>query len=168
MTFSIYQASVPRMVRQLSNLSAILSKATAHATAHNIEQAALLQARLFPDMFPMGRQVQIACDMAKGCGARLAGVENPKHADTEQSFEELQARIQKVIDFLHSLPESAFDGAEDRSITLKVAGGGERTTTGADYLMHFGWPNLHFHATTAYALLRHNGVPVGKGDYLGA
>jgi uncharacterized protein len=168
MTFSIYQASVPRMVRQLGNLSAILTKASAHCTAHTIDPAALLQSRLFPDMFPLCKQVQIACDMAKGCGARLAGVENPKHVDTEQSFEELQARIEKVIDFLQALPESAFDGAEDRSITLKVAGGGERTTTGADYLMHFAWPNLHFHATTAYALLRHNGVPVGKGDYLGA
>jgi hypothetical protein len=166
MSMSLHTASVPALIHSLKALAAVLAKAEAHATALRIEPNALLQARLFPDMFPMARQVQIACDMAKGGACRLAQMEIPSHPDTEASFQELQARVQKVIDLLTSIPASAIDGGEDRTVVIKVAGQ-EMSFKGSDYLIRWVFPNFYFHVTTAYALLRHNGVPLGKGDYLG-
>jgi len=166
MAFSIYQASVPVLARILSNLSAILDKAEAHCTARKIAPEALLQFRLYPDMFPLVRQVQIATDMSKGCVARLGGVDNPSYADTETSFEELKARLAKTIDYINSVKPEQIEGAEDRTILLKT-GGQERSFRGDDYLLSFVLPNVHFHATTSYAILRHCGVEIGKKDYTG-
>ena len=166
MAFSIYQASVPVLARILTNLSAILDKAEAHCTARKIAPEALLQFRLYPDMFPLVRQMQIATDMAKGCVARLAGAEVPSYADTETSFEELKARLAKTVDLINSFKPEQIEGAEDRTIILKT-GGQERQFKGSDYLMSFVLPNVHFHATTTYAILRHCGVELGKKDYTG-
>lgn len=166
MSISMCQATSPRFINGLLNLSNILKKAAEHAVAHKIDPNALLQARLYPDMFPLTRQVQIACDQAKGAVARLAGQEPPKHEDTEQSFDDLQARIKKTIAFIESVPLQALDGSESRGIHLKVAGK-ELTFVGSQYLMGWAWPNFHFHSSMAYAILRHNGVPLGKADYLG-
>jgi hypothetical protein len=166
MAFSIYQASAPVLARILTNLSAILDKAEAHCTARKIAPEALLQFRLYPDMFPLVRQVQIATDMSKGCVARLAAAEVPSYADTETSFEELRARIKKTIDFINSFKPEQIEGAEDRTIILKT-GGTERQFKGGDYLMGFVLPNVHFHATTTYDILRHCGVELGKKDYTG-
>ncbi|HXJ07870.1 MAG TPA: DUF1993 domain-containing protein [Burkholderiales bacterium] len=166
MTISMHQASAPRFANTLRNLSAILDKAQAHCEAKKIEPAALTQARLFPDMFPLARQVQIACDTAKGAVARLAGVEVPKHEDTEQSFAELKARIAKTIDFVQSVGAAQIDGSEGREVVLKMRSG-EVKFTGLQYLMGHAWPNFYFHVTTAYNILRHNGVDIGKRDYIG-
>jgi hypothetical protein len=166
MSFSIYSASAPVFVRILSNLSAILDKAEAHCTARKIAPEALLQFRLYPDMFPLMRQVQIATDMTKGAAARLAQADVPSYADTETTFEELRARLAKTIDFIKSFTPDQFEGAETRTIVLKGANG-ERTFQGADYLLNFVLPNVHFHATTTYAILRHCGVELGKKDYTG-
>ena len=166
MTISMHQASAPRFANTLRNLSAILDKAQAHCEAKKIEPAALTQARLFPDMFPLTRQVQIACDTAKGAVARLAGVEVPKHEDTEQSFAELKARIAKTIDFVQSVGAAQIDGSEGREVVLKMRSG-EVKFTGLQYLMGHAWPNFYFHVTTAYNILRHNGVDIGKRDYIG-
>jgi len=166
MTISMHQASAPRFANTLRNLSAILDKAQAHCESKKIEPAALTQARLFPDMFPLTRQVQIACDTAKGAVARLAGVEVPKHEDTEQSFAELKARIAKTIDFVQSVGAAKIDGSEGREVVLKMRGG-EVKFTGLQYLMGHAWPNFYFHVTTAYNILRHNGVEIGKRDYIG-
>jgi hypothetical protein len=166
MSISLHAASVPVLTHSLKALAAVLEKAETHATALRIDPNALLQARLFPDMFHMTRQVQIACDMAKGGACRLAQMEVPSHPDTEASFQELQARIQKVLDLLASIPASAIDGGEDRTVTIKVAGQ-EMSFKGADYLLRWVNPNFFFHVSTVYAILRHNGVPLGKGDYLG-
>ena len=166
MTISMHQASAPRFANTLRNLSAILDKAQAHCEAKKIEPAALTQARLFPDMFPLARQVQIACDTAKGAVARLAGVEVPKHEDTEQSFAELKARIAKTIDFVQSVGAAKIDGSEGREVVLKMRSG-EVKFTGLQYLMGHAWPNFYFHVTTAYNILRHNGVDIGKRDYIG-
>jgi hypothetical protein len=166
MAFSIYQASVPVLARILTNLSAILDKAEAHCTARKIAPEALLQFRLYPDMFPLVRQVQIATDMAKGCAARLAGADMPSYADTETSFAELKDRLAKTVAFISAFKPEPFDGAEDRTITFKV-GGQDRSFTGSDYLLNFVLPNVHFHATTSYDILRHCGVELGKKDYIG-
>ena len=166
MSISMVQATSPRFINGLINLSKILGKAAEHAAAHKIDPQALLQARLYPDMFALTRQVQIACDQAKGAVARLAGQEPPKHEDSEQSFEDLQARIKKTIAYIESVPLVTLDGSESRGIHLKVAGK-ELTFVGSQYLMGWAWPNFHFHSSMAYAILRHNGVPLGKQDYLG-
>ena len=166
MTISMYQASAPRFVNMLKNLSAILDKAQAHAEAKNIEPAALTGYRLFPDMFPLTRQVQTACDTAKGAVARLAGVEIPKHEDTEQTFAELKARIAKTIAFIQTVEPKQIDGTEENEIVLKI-GGQEIKFKGMQYLLGFAHPNFYFHVTTAYDILRHNGVDVGKRDYIG-
>jgi uncharacterized protein len=166
MNISMYQASAPRFVNMLKNLSTLLDKAQAHADAKKIEPAALLNYRLFPDMFPMTRQVQIACDAAKGAVARLAGVEIPKHDDVEQTFAELKDRIAKTIDFVTSVKPAQIDGSEGREVVLKLRGK-EVKFTGMQYLLGFAYPNFYFHVTTAYAILRHNGVEVGKSDYIG-
>ena len=166
MSLSMYQASVPVFLRQLINLKAILEKGAADAEARKIEPSVFINARLAPDMFALARQVQIATDTVKGAGARLAGIEVPSFADTETTFPELQARLDKTIDFLKGLKPEQIDGSEERSITLKMRSG-DITFTGQNYLLHFVLPNFFFHYTTTYAILRHNGVAVGKMDYLG-
>ncbi|MDK6076860.1 DUF1993 domain-containing protein [Massilia varians] len=167
MSLSMYSASVPVFQKMLRALAGVLEKAEAHAQQHKIEPAALLQARLFPDMFPLVGQVLIATDFAKGASARLAGVEVPRYDDTEQSFAELQQRITKTLGYIESLPRAAFDASGERAVTH---GAGERARhfeRGDDYLTGFVLPNFFFHVTTAYAILRHNGVPIGKRDFLG-
>jgi hypothetical protein len=163
----MYQASTPRFVKMLNALSVILDKAQAHAEARKLDPAALTTFRLYPDMFPLTRQVQIACDSAKGAVARLAGVDIPKHEDTEQTFADLKARIAKTVEFMQSVPASKVDGSEERTVVLKLRGQ-DVTFKGADYLLAFAWPNFYFHVTTAYNILRHNGVEIGKRDFLGA
>jgi hypothetical protein len=165
MNISMFEASAPRFVTMLRALDAILAKAEAHATAKKIDPAVLINARLFPDMFPLVRQVQIASDHAKGACARLAGVELPKYEDNEQSFADLRARIAKTVAFVETFKPEQINGNEERSITLKV-GGNDRTFTGLPYLVGFAWPNFYFHLVTAYNILRHNGVEIGKRDYL--
>ncbi|WP_438041748.1 DUF1993 domain-containing protein [Sorangium sp. So ce128] len=167
MTISMYQASVPVLVRMLGNLSAILTKAAAYAEAKKIEPRVLLDARLAPDMLSFTRQVQIATDMAKGCGARLAAADLPKYEDNEASFQELQARITKTVAFLNSLRPEQIDGSEDRDITIPTRDQ-PLQFKGLVYLLHFVLPNFYFHVTTAYAILRHNGLEIGKLDFLGA
>jgi hypothetical protein len=162
----MYQASAPRFVNILNNLSAILDKAQAHAEAKKIDPTALTDYRLFPDMFPMKRQVQVACDSAKAAVARLAGVEIPKHEDTEQTIAELKARIAKTIDFIKSIKPAQLDGTEDKEILLKM-GGREVKFTGMQYLLGQAQPNFYFHVTTAYNILRRNGVELAKRDYIG-
>lgn len=166
MTISMHQASAPRFARMLRNLSAILGKAQAHCEARKLDVAALTGYRLYPDMFAFTRQVQIACDQAKGAVARLAGVEPPKHEDTEQTFAELQARIAKTLDFVESVKPAQLEGSEAREIVLKLRSG-ELKFKGVDYLFNHAYPNFYFHVTTAYAILRHNGVELGKKDFVG-
>jgi hypothetical protein len=162
----MYQASAPRFANMLRNLSALIDKAEAHCAAKKIDPLALTSYRLYPDMFPFTRQVQIACDTAKGAVARLAGAEIPKHEDTEQTFAELKARIAKTIDFVESVPAAKIDGSEEKEIVLAMRSG-ERRFKGMQYLLGHAYPNFYFHVTTAYNILRHNGVEVGKGDYIG-
>jgi hypothetical protein len=166
MTLSMYQASAPRFANTLKNLSAILDKAQAHADAKKIDPRVLTAARLYPDMFPLSRQVQSACDTAKGAVARLAGVEVPVHEDTEQTFEELKARIAKTIIFIETIQPAQVDGSEDKEVVLKFRSG-EVKFKGMQYLLGQALPNFYFHVTTAYNILRHNGVEVGKKDYIG-
>jgi len=167
MTISMYQASAPRFANTLHNLSAILDKAQAHCEARKIEPVLLAAWRLTPDMFPLSRQVQIACDSAKGAVARLAGVEIPKHDDTERDFAELKLRITKTTEFIRGIKPAQIDGSEEKDIVLKLSGR-EVTFTGMQYLLGFALPNFYFHVTTAYAILRQNGVEVGKRDFIGA
>jgi hypothetical protein len=167
MPLSIYQASVPVFVRTLTNLRNVLAKGAAHAQAKKFDETGFMQARLAPDMFPFTSQVHIATDMARAGAARLAGGEPPKYEDTEKTFAELIARVEKTIAYIQSLPESQFDGAEARTITRPVRGQ-PHAFTGVDYLQQFILPNLYFHTTAAYALLRHNGVEIGKADFIGA
>jgi len=166
MSLTMYQASIPVFVRMLDNLSGILDKAAAHAEAKKIDPAIFINARLAPDMFPLSRQVQIATDMVKGCAARLAGIEVPSYEDNESTFSELQARIAKTKAFIESVSASQVDGSEERKITLKF-GSKELSFLGQAYLLDFVLPNFHFHLTTTYAILRHNGVEIGKKDYTG-
>ena len=166
MSISLYQASVPVFQQFLGSLRAVLAKAEAHAAAHKIEPTVLLQARLYPNMFTLTRQVQIAGDFAKGAPARLAGLEPPKYEDNEASFAELLARIDRTSAFLKTLKAAQIDGQEERTIELKV-GGQPMTFKGQPYLLHFALPNFFFHAAAAYAILRHNGVELGKRDYMG-
>ncbi|MFC0677635.1 DUF1993 family protein [Lysobacter korlensis] len=168
MTLSMHAASVPVFRQMLGSLAELLRKAQAHATARNIEPAAFLQARLYPDMFPLLRQVQIACDFAKGVSARLAGVDVPSFEDTEQSFDELQARIARTLEFIEGLDAGAFDGSDAREIVLRPGTPKERRLGGQAYLLQYGLPQFFFHVTTAYALLRHGGVEIGKKDFMGA
>src|SRR3990167_3763724 len=166
MTISMYAASVPVFKHILTSLSEILDKAAAHASAKKIEPDALLQARLFPDMFTLRRQVLIACDFAKGTSARLAGVEVPKYDDNEASFAELKARIAKTLAFIETLSAAQIDGSEDRDITVQ-AGPNTLQFKGLPYLLHYALPNFYFHVVTAYAILRHNGLELGKRDFVG-
>jgi len=166
MNISMYQASAPRFVNILKNLSAILDKAQAYADARKIDPTVLTSSRLYPDMFTLARQVQTACDTAKGAVARLAGIEIPKYEDTEQTLAELKARITKTIDFIGTVKAAQIDGSEDKPIVLKIRGQ-DVNYTGMQYLLGFAHPNFYFHVTTAYDILRHNGVEIGKRDYIG-
>jgi hypothetical protein len=162
----MYQASTPMFVRQLTALTAILKTAAAFADARKIDPSVLLNARLAPDQFPLVRQVQIATDGAKGGIARLAGLEVPAYPDDETTFEQLEARLAKTIAFLQSVPAEQVDGSEERAIEI-ILRSGTLNFTGQAFLLHFVIPNFFFHVTTAYAILRHNGVEIGKRDYLG-
>ncbi len=167
MTLSMYQASVPVIVHNLKNLSALLKKAEDFATAKKIDPSVLINARLAPDMFPLSRQVQIACDVTRRGVGRLADVEAPSYEDTEKTFAELQERIANNIKFVESLKPEQIDGTESKVVNLKV-GGNDMTFAGQPYLLNFVLPNLFFHVSVAYGILRHNGVDLGKKDYLGA
>ena len=165
MPIQMSQASAPRFAHMLNSLSAILAKAQAHCEARKIDPLVLTSSRLYPDMFPLSRQVQIACDSAKGAVARLAGVEPPKHEDSEKTFEELQARIAKTLEFIASVKPAQIDGSEEREIVLKLRDR-EVQFKGVQFLLGFAWPNFYFHVATAYDILRHNGVELAKSDYL--
>ena len=166
MTISMYQASVPRFVNILGNLSNILDKTQAHIDAKKIEPAVLPSYRLFPDMLPMTKQVQIACDAAKGVVARLAGVEIPVFEDNETTIADLKARVAKTVAFIQSVPQAQIDGTEEKEIVIKR---GEKETryNGMQFLLGHAVPNFYFHVATTYNILRHNGVEIGKRDYLG-
>ncbi|HEY2070814.1 MAG TPA: DUF1993 domain-containing protein [Rhizomicrobium sp.] len=166
MAFSIYDASIPPMISMLTNLSKIIDKAVAQAKSQDMPLSDLLEARLATDMHPLPRQIQIASDAAKGCAARLIGDETPSFADTETTFPELQDRIAKTIAYLKSVDAGKFEGAEDRTITIKTP---NRTfeMKGSQFVTNFALPNFYFHVTTAYGLLRSKGITIGKMDYLG-
>lgn len=166
MALSMHQASLPVLVHMLKSLKAVIGKAEAHVAARKLDPNSLLAFRLYPDMYPFTRQVQLATDFAKGAGARLSGQEVPRYEDVEQTFEELEARIDKTVAFLEGVDPRALDGSETREITLTV-GGKPMPFQGADYLFRFVLPNFYFHLATAYDILRHNGVEVGKRDFLG-
>lgn len=168
MTTSLYDASIPVIRQMLTALSDVLAKAETHAVERKIEPAALLQARLFPDMFALVRQVQIACDFGKSIPLRLAGADVPAYDDSEQTFAELQARIARTLALIDGLDPARFDGSETLQITLRPGTPKERQIAGQAYLFNYGLPQFFFHVTTAYALLRHNGVEVGKKDFMGA
>lgn len=167
MTSPLYTASIPVMQQMLRALSEVLKKAEDHAAQRNIDPNALLQARLFPDMFPLVRQLQIASDFSKGIASRLAGAEVPSWPDTETSFADLQALIAKALAHLESFPAAQFDLSESRDIVLRPGTPKEKKLTATAYLLHYGLPQFFFHVTTAYAILRHNGVEIGKRDYMG-
>jgi hypothetical protein len=167
MAISMHSASVPVFVRMLNNLSCWLDKAAAHAQAKKFEPKVLLTARLAPDMLAFTSQVQIACDAAKFGVARLSGTDAPRFEDTESSIDELKARIAKTLDFVQSVPASQLDGTEAKSVSVPRRDKEPLQVPGETYLKHHVLPNFFFHVTTAYAILRHNGVELGKGDYLG-
>lgn len=166
MKISMYQAAVPAIIRAMNNLVAILEKAAAHAEAKKIDPAVLMESRLFPDMFPLSKQVQLVSDIAKAGTARLAGAEPPSFEDNEKTFPELIERLRKTIAYLETLKPEQLDGSEDKTVTWKT-----RTSTremqGLPYLLNHVTPNVFFHCTTAYNILRHNGVELGKMDFLG-
>ena len=166
MTISMYQATVPPFARVLTSLATVLEKAAAHCEARKIDPAVLVNARLFPDMFPLARQVQIASDSAKGGAARLVGAEPPSYQDNETTFPELIERLRKTAAYLGTLREEQFSGAEERTITWKTRTQ-DRSMQGLPFLLTHVTPNVYFHVTTAYNILRHNGVEIGKQDFLG-
>ena len=167
MSMTMYTATVPVFRQILGALADVLEKAERHAQDNKIEPAALLQARLFPDMFPLVRQVQIAADFAKGTTARLAGIEVPRYEDNEQSFSELQQRITKTLGFVDGVPQAEVDAGAQRAITHGTGERARHFPSGEAYVTRFALPNFFFHVTTAYAILRHNGVPIGKKDFIG-
>ncbi len=166
MTISMYQASVPIFVRMLRNLRSLIEAGAAHAETRKFDATLLAESRLFVDMFPLVRQVQIATDAAKGCAARLAGIEPPTFEDTEKTLPQVVARINRTIAFLETLTAAQIDGSEAKSIVLELRSGPLKFD-GQTYLLHFALPNFYFHVTTSYNILRHNGVEVGKMDFLG-
>jgi hypothetical protein len=166
MKISMYDACVPPGIRMMTSLAAILEKTAAHAEAKKIDPAVLVNARLYPDMFPLVRQVQIASDSAKGGAARLAGLEPPSYEDNEKTLPELIARAKKTVSYLETLKPAQFEGSEDRTINWKTRTT-ERSMQGLPYLVHQVLPNLYFHVTTAYNICRHNGLELGKKDFLG-
>lgn len=163
---SLYDLTIPVLTRGLTNLSAILDKGAAHATAKKIDPKVLADSRVIADMFPLKRQVQIACDTAKGAAARLAGVDIPKHEDTESTIDELKVRIAKTVDFVQSVKRDQVDAGAKREIVLQFPNLTLKFS-GQDYLTKFVLPNFYFHVTAAYVILRKNGVDIGKSDYLG-
>ena len=165
MTISMYGASVPVFARQLNALLGLLDKAQAHAEARKFSPDSYLALRMAPDMLPFTKQIQIACDMAKGAVARLAGVEIPKWDDNEATLDDLRARIRKTVDFVKSVPAAQIDGSEEREVVLTLRLG-EMKFSGQNYLLNWALPNFYFHATTTYAMLRQAGVEVGKRDFL--
>ena len=166
MSLSMYDAAIPVFVRTLNNLTALLEKAAVHAEAKNIDPSVLIGYRLYPDMFPLARQVQIATDMAKAGAARLTGQEPPRYEDNETTFAELVARVQKTVAFLSDFSREQFEGSEDKVISWPMRGS-TMSLPGQAYLLHYVLPNLFFHTTTAYGILRHCGVEIGKRDFLG-
>lgn len=166
MPTALYDLTVPVFLRGLRNLDALLAKGEDFAAAQGLDPQTLIEARLAPDMYPLPGQIQRASDTAKFAAVRLGGVENASFADDEQSFADLHARIAKTVDFLKAVPREAIDGKEGAEVILRT-GGGERRFTGIDYVLGFALPNFFFHVTTAYGILRHKGVPLGKRDYLG-
>ena len=168
MTSPMYAHSVPVFKQMLMALQAILAQASAHAAAQSIEPDALLQARLYPDMFALVKQVQIAADFARGVSARLAGVEVPAHEGQEKSFADLDTLLAQTVSFLDGLSTSQFEGSESRQIILRPGTPKEKRLVGQIYLANYGLPQFFFHITTAYAILRHNGIAIGKRDYMGA
>lgn len=166
MSLTMYQASIPAFIRMLENLSAILDKAAAHAEAKSIDPTIFVNARLAPDMYPLSRQIQIATDIVKGCAARLSGIEVPSYEDNETTFAELKARIVKTMDFLQSVSEDHINSSEEREIILKIHSKDIKFLA-QSYLFNFVIPNFYFHVTATYAILRHNGVDLGKMDYMG-
>lgn len=168
MTISLYAASIPVFKQMLTALGAVLAKAEAHATEKKIQPDALLQSRLYPDMLPLIRQVQIAVDFSKGATARLANIEIPKYEDTEASFADLQALLAKVLAFIASVTPEQIDGNEDLDIVLRPGTPNEKHLKAQPYLLHYALPQFFFHVTTAYDLLRHGGVEIGKRDYMGS
>jgi hypothetical protein len=166
MSVSMHEASVPLFQQLLASHLAIIGKAEAHALAKKIDPAALLQARLFPDMFAYVKQVQLSTDFANRCAARLSGSEIPSYPDDEQSFGELKARIHRTLSFLAGLKPEAFHGSDTKTFEIPVGGGKKEAMNGKTYLLHFAIPNFLFHVTTAYSILRHNGIEIGKGDFM--
>ncbi|KQT10912.1 DUF1993 domain-containing protein [Ramlibacter sp. Leaf400] len=166
MAISMSSASLPIFRTMLANLSHLLDKGLAHAQARKFDPQVLVTYRLAPDMLPLSRQIQIACDAAKNGVARISGVEAPKFEDNETTFDELRARIAKTLAWLETVPADKLDGTEDKDITFPVGRDATRTMKGEAYLKHWALPNFFFHVTTAYAILRHNGVELGKADYL--
>ena len=166
MPFSMYTASVPTFVQTLTALSAVIDKAAAHCAAKKIDPAALTTARLYPDMFAFVKQVQLACDFAKNGVGRLVG-EPPKFPDEEKTFDELKARIAKTIDYVNGVKAGDVDAGADKDVTFPIGPDKTMTLPGAQYLVHVVLPNFYFHAATAYDILRHNGVEIGKRDFLG-
>jgi hypothetical protein len=167
MKISMFQASVPTFIHKLTNLAAIIDKAIKHAEARKIDGTVLATFRLAPDMLPFSTQIQIACDTAKGCGARLAGIDPPKFEDNEKTLPELKARVEKTIAFLSTLTAAQIDGSEEKEVVLKFPSA-TFNFVGLGYLNNFALPNFYFHMTTAYAILRHCGVELGKQDFLGS
>ena len=166
MPFSIFEASVPVYTRRLEALSAILDKAVAYASQRKIDPAVLIQARLYPDMLPLARQVQISCSYALRGSARLSGAEPTSLEDRASSFDDLKALIAKTLEVLKGVDPKKMEGMEDREIPFPI-GDGKMTLRGGDYLLHFSMPNFYFHVTTAYDILRHNGLEIGKDDFMG-
>ena len=167
MTVSMYQVGIPPMIRSLNNLMGILEKGVSHAEAKKIDPQVLIGSRLYPDMFPLSRQVQIASDISRRGAAKLAGVEAPVMEDNETSFPELIDRLKQTVTYLETLSPEQIDGTEDKTIELEMRGN-TLTFEGQPFLLYFVLPNVYFHVTTAYDILRHCGVEIGKGDYLGA
>jgi hypothetical protein len=166
MSLSMYQASIPAYTQMLKSLSAVLKKAEAHCEAKKIDPSVFVNARLYPDMAPLSRQIQIATDQVKGGLARLTGSEPPSWPDEEKTFADLQARLKKALGFAASFKPEQIDGSETRDITMKI-GGNDMTFKGQQFLINFSLPNFYFHIVTAYDILRHNGVEIGKRDYMG-
>lgn len=166
MPLSMSESAVPPLLRALSNLRANLDKASVHCTEHKIDEQVLVQFRLYPDMAPLSTQVQIACDMSKGCVSRLSDSDKPGFEDEEKTFSELQARIDKTVDYIKSIALERIDGSEKKAISFKTQAG-ELKFIGQQYLQYFVLPNVYFHCTMAYAILRHNGVTLGKTDFIG-
>lgn len=166
MTIGMYQLAVPSLQRALTNLRAVLAKAAAHCEEKKIDATVLTRYRLYPDMLPLTFQVQVACDMSKGCVSRLSGLDAPKFEDNEQTFAELDARIEKTLAFIKSASPAQINGTETKAVTLKTPRG-DLNFEGLSYVQAFVLPNIYFHCTTAYNILRHNGIELGKMDYLG-